>query len=623
MNGDSTVNDDGVNDKKTPEVSRPSNSNDGPRHHPLTPLRLLRGLLCLLILISTAFMMLVYLAPVVAVLFRLFSVKYSRKVTSFFFGTWLSLWPYLFERINKTKVVFGGEALPAGKRALLLVNHRTEVDWMYLWDLALRKGRLGYIKYILKSSLMKLPIFGWGFHILDFISVERKWEVDESNMHKMLSTFTDPQDPLWLALFPEGTDFSEQKCLQSQKFATENGLPVLQNVLLPKTKGFFACLEVLRDSLDAVYDVTIAYKHRCPTFTDNLFGVDPSEVHIYVRCVTLNKIPTNEDEAATWLMEAFQLKDQLLSNFKINGYFPNQGTEGNLSKSKGLTITNSRLCEGHVSSQVPVKDWDYRTVADWQVQYYRGLESIFSSPESTTLSRVINLSVRNIANAAVFTLKNQCSYTVWPGTLSGNNATPLGEGGFALAPSQSISLTAQPGWSGRFWARTGCNFDNNGAGVCATGDCGGVLKCTGGGVPPVSLAEFTLGVSGSAMSQDFYDVSLVDGYNVGVGIKPSGGTGDCQYAGCVADLNASCPAELQVTTSSGIVACKSACAAFGTPEYCCTADHGSPSTCSPTKYSQMFKSACPTSYSYAYDDGSSTCTCTGTDYLITFCPTDS
>jgi 1-acyl-sn-glycerol-3-phosphate acyltransferase len=54
---------------------------------------------------------------------------------------------------------------------------------------------------------MKLPVFGWGFHILEFISVERKWEVDEPAMREMLSTFKDSRDPLWLALFPEGTDF--------------------------------------------------------------------------------------------------------------------------------------------------------------------------------------------------------------------------------------------------------------------------------------------------------------------------------------------------------------------------------------------------------------------------------
>ncbi|ONK71391.1 uncharacterized protein A4U43_C04F8060 [Asparagus officinalis] len=34
----------------------------------------------------------------------------------------------------------------------------------------------------------------------------------------------------------------------------------------------------------------------------------------------------------------------------------------------------------------------------------------------------------------------------------------------------------------------------------------------------------------------------------------------------------------------------------------------------------MFKLACPKSYSYAYDDATSTFTCVGGDYTVTFCP---
>lgn len=190
------------------EVSRPLKSDCRLKHRPLTPIRILRGLLCLVVFISTAFMFLAYFAPVVAVFLRLFSARYSRKAVSFLFGLWLALWPSLFEKINKTKVVFSGDSIPMKERVVLIANHRTEVDWMYLWDLALRKGSLGYIKYILKSSLMKLPIFGWGFHILEFIAVERKWEIDEPILRSMLSTLKSPHDPLWLAIFPEGTDYT-------------------------------------------------------------------------------------------------------------------------------------------------------------------------------------------------------------------------------------------------------------------------------------------------------------------------------------------------------------------------------------------------------------------------------
>lgn len=217
-------------------------------------------------------------------------------------------------------------------------------------------------------------------------------------------------------------------------------------------------------------------------------------------------------------------------------------------------------------------------------------------------------------SGATFTFINKCSYTVWPGIL-GNPV--LDTTGFELANGNSRSLQAPAGWSGRFWGRTGCNFDGSGHGSCATADCGsGEIQCNGAGAtPPATLAEFTLG-SGST-TQDFYDVSLVDGYNLQMIVVVSGGSGDCQTTGCVDDLNRRCPNELRVEGGGG---CRSACEAFGTPEYCCKGEFDSPKSCQPTAYSQLFKTACPRSYSYAYDDATSTFTCTAADYIITFCP---
>ncbi|XP_072989430.1 pathogenesis-related thaumatin-like protein 3.5 [Typha latifolia] len=239
------------------------------------------------------------------------------------------------------------------------------------------------------------------------------------------------------------------------------------------------------------------------------------------------------------------------------------------------------------------------------------------------------------AVTTVFTLRNNCAYTVWPGTLSGNGVALLGGGGFELPPNATSSFPAPPGWSGRFWARTNCHFasSGNGSGTCVTGDCGGELRCTLGGTPPVTLAEFTL--ASSAAEKDFYDVSLVDGYNIGIGItaaaptalrarkgEEDSSTSTCGYAGCVGDVNDRCPAELRMAGSGGeTVACRSACEAFGTAEYCCTGAHAGPNSCGPTRYSQLFKAVCPTAYSYAYDDPTSTFTCSaGARYLITFCP---
>nr|ALE20175.1 pathogenesis-related protein 5 [Hevea brasiliensis] len=216
------------------------------------------------------------------------------------------------------------------------------------------------------------------------------------------------------------------------------------------------------------------------------------------------------------------------------------------------------------------------------------------------------------ASAATFTLVNKCDYSVWPGILG---SPKLDTTGFELPKGSSRSFHAPTGWSGRFWGRTGCNFDASGHGSCITADCGSSqLECNGNSAtPPATLAEFTLGTG----AQDFYDVSLVDGYNLQMVVDVNGGSGACASTGCVTDLNRKCPNELKV---EGGAACRSACDAFGNPEYCCSGAYNTPSTCKPSTYSEMFKSACPKSYSYAFDDASSTFTCTGADYTITFCP---
>ncbi|KAE8650002.1 pathogenesis-related thaumatin-like protein 3.5 [Cucumis sativus] len=227
-------------------------------------------------------------------------------------------------------------------------------------------------------------------------------------------------------------------------------------------------------------------------------------------------------------------------------------------------------------------------------------------------------------NSSTFTILNQCDYTVWPGVLSGAGTSQLSTTGFVLEKGQSNAITMPPGWSGRIWGRTYCSQDATGRFSCATADCGsGIVECNGAGAtPPATLAEFTLN---GASGLDFYDVSLVDGYNVPMLITPQDGTGggNCTTIGCATDLNNECPAELRVVASDGggrSVACKSACEAFGEAQYCCSGEYGNPNTCRPSSYSQFFKSACPQAYSYAYDDGTSTFTCTAANYLITFCP---
>ncbi|XP_078153022.1 thaumatin-like protein 1 [Carex rostrata] len=221
-----------------------------------------------------------------------------------------------------------------------------------------------------------------------------------------------------------------------------------------------------------------------------------------------------------------------------------------------------------------------------------------------------------------FTFQNNCGYTVWPGLISNANLPMMPSTGFELQNGASRTLEAPTSWGGNMWARTNCMTDSSGKFSCVTGDCGGQLECNGvGGVPPKTLTEFTLQDSDG---KDTYDISNVDGFNVPVSITPQGGS-DCTSPSCATNINSLCPQELQEKGPDGsVVACKSACEAFNTDLYCCRGAYESTDACvnanKDQPYPKIFKDACPQAYSYAHDDQSSTFTCVGANYVITYCP---
>ena len=198
------------------------------------------------------------------------------------------------------------------------------------------------------------------------------------------------------------------------------------------------------------------------------------------------------------------------------------------------------------------------------------------------------------------------------------------------------------------------------------------------GAPPATLAEFSFA---SYSGQTFYDISLVDGYNVPMGIislYPESGNASLTQIppnltnpvcigtaallaeqGSTADAyfgtNSSfpvpldqtqshefvqtwCPWDLQLNTNTGPAngvyvypdtsiqrplfnPCYSACAKYSKPQDCCTGAYNSPNACKPSQYSSDAKKVCPDAYSFAFDDQDSTFIVpSGGGFEVVFCP---
>ncbi|KAL2348062.1 hypothetical protein Fmac_002062 [Flemingia macrophylla] len=172
---------------------------------------------------------------------------------------------------------------------------------------------------------------------------------------------------------------------------------------------------------------------------------------------------------------------------------------------------------------------------------------------TTIFTLTLALSLAASSHAANFEIVNNCPYTVWAAASPG--------GGRRLERGQSWNLWVNPGTAmARIWGRTGCNFDASGRGRCQTGDCSGGLQCSGWGVPPNTLAEFALNQFNNL---DFYDISLVDGFNIPMDFYPV--NGGCHKLSCTADINGQCPGPLRAPGG-----CNNPCTVFKTNQYCCT-----------------------------------------------------
>jgi hypothetical protein len=191
------------------------------------------------------------------------------------------------------------------------------------------------------------------------------------------------------------------------------------------------------------------------------------------------------------------------------------------------------------------------------------------------------------------------------------------------------------------------------------------------GDTPVTLCEFDL-AGGSNEDQTFYDISLVDGYNLAVALTYLAGDNaklqeippNLTNAACIgttgeisaptstnstypipydttttnADLASWCPWDLQLNppTKPGdgvypypdddikrpvFCPCLSACAKTNSAQDCCTGSYNDPSVCKPSLYSSQAKAICPDAYSFAFDDQTSTFIIpTGGGWQVTFCP---
>ncbi|KAL9041342.1 MAG: hypothetical protein Q9180_001341 [Flavoplaca navasiana] len=218
------------------------------------------------------------------------------------------------------------------ERMILIANHQIYTDWLYLWWIGYTNGMHGRIYVVLKESLRRIPVIGWGMQFSQFIFLKRNWEADKDQLAAHLQKLNDAVAPMWLMLFPEGTNLHPDTRKGSKKWADKNKIPDMQHQLLPRSKGLQFCIQQLRRTVPYVYDCTIAYEgvptgeYASEIFTINAAyfgGKPPKSVNMYWRRFDIWSIPVdNARDFDNWLRARWLEKDQLLDNYQKTGRFP-------------------------------------------------------------------------------------------------------------------------------------------------------------------------------------------------------------------------------------------------------------------------------------------------------------
>lgn len=233
---------------------------------------------------------------------------------------WLAEW---WANIRLRVFCEPGVAEKIGKeKALVLCNHLSDLDWLFGWMIAHNYDILGGAKCLLKQVLMFVPVLGWSWWFLEYVFLHRTWEKDKGHLSTSFRRLGDFPMPFWVVIFAEGTRFTQEKHQKSVEFCKEKGLPVFNNVLYPRTKGWKLVATELRDSVDCVYDCCFTFPpNKIPGLGDLLNGVR-QDVFVHVRRHPIATVPADDAGADKFCIESYRRMDNLLDTFNKDGKFP-------------------------------------------------------------------------------------------------------------------------------------------------------------------------------------------------------------------------------------------------------------------------------------------------------------
>lgn len=219
--------------------------------------------------------------------------------------------------------VFGAESIKEGESAFIISNHKSMADFFLVQSVAIQKNMIGYCRYYAKDSVKWIPFFGWGMWLMNMIMLRRDWSTDRHRIYQSFKFYTKHKLPLWLISYSEGSRFSFELIKESQDYSNRTGKPVLNHVILPRTRGFIVSIKELRGYVTALYDFTLIYSKKDPDVVPSLFdyltaNLSNFNLEVHIRRFSIEDLPHTDSELSEFLHKRFQEKDKFLESISAN-----------------------------------------------------------------------------------------------------------------------------------------------------------------------------------------------------------------------------------------------------------------------------------------------------------------
>uniref|UniRef100_A0AC35G298 Phospholipid/glycerol acyltransferase domain-containing protein n=1 Tax=Panagrolaimus sp. PS1159 TaxID=55785 RepID=A0AC35G298_9BILA len=247
--------------------------------------------------------------------------RFYRRIVDRLVGFWLVMPSALMEYLFGVHLTITGDEIEHSRPAVIIMNHRTRLDWLYFWSVLFRINPwlLTSEKISLKGILKYVPGAGWAMGSNAYMFLERSFENDSKRIDHLIEYYANVGDNYQLLLFPEGTDKCPRATGRSKTFAEKKNIVHYDYVLHPRITGFVHIIQKMRKEnyIDHLYDVTIAFNDSIVQSEVDLIklGVTAQDVRFDIRKISIADLPTTDQELGLWLKNLWVEKEERLRKF--------------------------------------------------------------------------------------------------------------------------------------------------------------------------------------------------------------------------------------------------------------------------------------------------------------------